>query len=148
MTGQWRDLAFRTLTIQPETRMNTRFKLLALSAVIAAAWSAAPMAQTAAVPGAAPNPTNQGSSMSGGSGSQVTPRTTGGAAMPSPEQPGLKKPKILTRSSSTTTTTSPAASGSTMGSSSSGGTSTAMSSGGSSGSSAAPAPRRAKKDRG
>ena len=88
--------------------MNTRIKLLATSAVIAGLWCTAPMAQTA-------NPPNTGSSASGQSGSGVTPRTTGGSAMPTSKEDGIKlRKKSAAAPAAGTTMGDKSASGSTM----------------------------------
>jgi hypothetical protein len=122
--------------------MNHRSKLLAVSAVIAALWCAAPMAQTSvgstikekagevkdalkSPPGS--NPPNANASAQGGSGSGVEPRTTGGSAAPYNSGTMKKGSSSSTRMSSTTGTSGTSGTGAT-GSSSGAGSSTSTAS--------------------
>ena len=103
---------------------------LAVAVVVGGLWTATAMAQTTA------NPPNTGSSASGQSGSGVTPRTTGGSAMPTSKEDGIK----LRRKGAPAA--APAAAGTTMGDSSASGSTTTTTTT----ASAAPA-RKPKRDR-
>lgn len=93
--------------------MQNRYKLVAIGAALAGLWCTTPMAadiggtvsgvgnRLSAIGGGS-NPPNQGASAQGMSGSQVTPRTTGGSAAPYQSAPA---PRFLSRRSTTTETT-------------------------------------------